>query len=109
MVAVALQAGLLTYNGLVAAANELLSRMSKRHGEARIFREKMQNAKNYEVGSFVRKNVYKRASLCCTRVWAIIFSLSCTRAPKVLVLYSGGRCSFGRVGLAESGGGGGGG
>lgn len=49
MVVVALQAGLVTYNGLVAAASELLSRMSKRHGETRVFREKMRNARNYEV------------------------------------------------------------
>lgn len=49
IVAVALQVGLLTYNGLVAAASELLSRMSRRHGETRVFREKMRNARNYEV------------------------------------------------------------
>lgn len=49
MVAVALQTGLLTYNGLVAVANRLLSRLSTRHGEAKTYRHKMRTAKNYEV------------------------------------------------------------
>lgn len=47
--AVALQTGLLTYNGLVVVANRLLSRMSTRHGEAKAYRQKMRTAKNYEV------------------------------------------------------------
>lgn len=49
MVAVALQTGLLTYNGLVAVASRLLSRLSTRHGEAKAYRHKMRTAKNYEV------------------------------------------------------------
>ncbi|CBN75175.1 conserved unknown protein [Ectocarpus siliculosus] len=48
MVAVALQTGLLTYNGLVVVANRLLSRLSTRHGEAKAYRHKMRTAKNYE-------------------------------------------------------------
>ena len=47
--AVALQTGLLTYNGLVVVANRLLSRMSTRHGEAKAYRQKMRSAKSYEV------------------------------------------------------------
>lgn len=49
MVAVALQTGLLTWNGLVTAANRLLSRLSTRHGEAKACRQKMRTAKDYEV------------------------------------------------------------
>lgn len=49
MVAVALQTGLLTWNGLVTAANRLLSRFSTRHGEAKACRQKMRTAKDYEV------------------------------------------------------------
>eukprot|EP00752_Nemacystus_decipiens_P007607 g6798.t1 len=48
IVAVALQTGLLTYNGLVVVANRLLSRMSTRHGEAKAYRQKMRSAKSYE-------------------------------------------------------------
>lgn len=53
IVAVALQTGLLTYNGLVVVANRLLSRMSTRHGEAKAYRQKMRSAKNYEVCVYV--------------------------------------------------------
>lgn len=54
IVAVALQTGLLTYNGLVVVANRLLSRMSTRHGEAKAYRQKMRTAKSYEVQQCVR-------------------------------------------------------
>lgn len=70
MVAVALQTGLLTYNGLVMVANRLLSRMSTRHGEAKAYRHKMRNAKNYEV----------RDSAVLTECWpteALLYTRKC--------------------------------
>lgn len=49
MVAVALQTGLLTWNGLVAVANKLLSRMSRLHRDTKSCRQRMRTARNYEV------------------------------------------------------------
>lgn len=57
MVAMALQTGLLTYNGLVVVANRLLSRLSTRHGEAKHYRQKMRTAKSYEAGFCLRSTV----------------------------------------------------
>lgn len=67
MVAVALQTGLLTYNGLVMVANRLLSRLSTRHGEAKAYRHKMRNAKNYEVGENVLTECWPTEAMLYTR------------------------------------------
>lgn len=49
MVVVALQTGLLTWNGLVAIANRLLARMSRRNRDAKSCRQRMRTAADYEV------------------------------------------------------------
>lgn len=48
MVVVALQTGLLTWNGLVAIANRLLARMSRRNRDAKSCRQRMRTAADYE-------------------------------------------------------------